>query len=174
MFEPAQLGKPLAMFCTDSRETPSPLRFPDLLAFPQNWALAYRTKEFLMKRRGTANGASQRSNGTETYPLLARDHSREESIGRQGAPSIDVSECDGTFNIYADFNLLTDSVEAPEPSVEFARQGVVITHGMVQRYIPIPTDGEIERATVKNAGGIVRISVPTADLGHRWRSITMW
>lgn len=127
-----------------------------------------------MNPRRTADGASQRSSGTETYPPLARNSSREESIGRQGAPIIDVSECDGTFNIYADFTLLVDSLEASEPSVEFARQGVVLTHGTVQRYIPIPTDGEIERATVRNAGGIVRISVPTADLGHRWRSITMW
>lgn len=126
----------------------------------------------------TANGSSQRNTGTETYPLLARDHSREdsrgESIGRERAPIIDVSECDGTFNIYADFTLIAEPVEGLEPTVEFARQGVVITHGTVQRYIPVPTDGEIERATVKNAGGIVRISVPTADLGHRWRSITMW
>ncbi|MEP7153747.1 MAG: hypothetical protein ABI856_18745 [Nitrospira sp.] len=126
-----------------------------------------------MNLSGTANDASQRSQGTETYPLLPRSLS-EESIGRQGAPIIDVSECDGTFNIYADFTLLAGSVEASDPTVEFARQGVVITHGTMQRYIPIPTDGEIERATVKNAGGILRISVPTADLGHRWRSITMW
>ncbi len=127
-----------------------------------------------MNPRGTANAASQRSKTAETPPLLARDHSREESIGRQRAPIIDVSECDGTFTIYAEFTLLADSVEASEPTVEFARQGVMITHGTMQRYIPIPTDGEIERATVKTAGGIVRISVPTADLGHRWRSITMW
>ena len=127
-----------------------------------------------MNPSGTVDGASQRGQGTEMYPLLARDRSREESTGRQRAPIIDVSECDGTFNIYADFTLLADSVEALEPTVEFARQGVVITYGTMQRYIPIPTDGEIERATVKNGGGIVRVSVPTADLGHRWRSITMW
>ncbi len=59
-------------------------------------------------------------------------------------------------------------------TVVFAHQGLVITHGTIQRYVPIPTDSEIEHATVKSDSAIVRISVPTAGLGDRWRSLIMW
>ena len=89
-------------------------------------------------------------------------------------PSSTCRKADGRFNIYDDFSPIAEAPEIAEVTVEFARQGVVITRGPVQRDIPIPTDGEIYRATVTNAGGIVRISVPTAGFGNRWRSIIMW
>jgi hypothetical protein len=94
--------------------------------------------------------------------------------GREYSPIIDVSESDGFFHVRADFSMTNDFVGRTEAMVEFARQGVVITQGTLQRYIPIPTDGEIDRAKVTNNGGIVHISVPTAGLGQRWRSIIMW
>jgi hypothetical protein len=59
-------------------------------------------------------------------------------------------------------------------TVEFAQQGVMIHGGGVQRYIPVPTDGDVERATVRIADRIARIVVPTAGLGHRWRAIVLW
>jgi hypothetical protein len=98
------------------------------------------------------------------------EHSSRENAGKQ-APAISVSESDASFTIHADFSMIdgTDAV-----TVEFAQQGVVIHGGGVQRYIPIPTDGDVERATVRIAARIARIVVPTAGLGHRWRAIVLW
>jgi hypothetical protein len=90
------------------------------------------------------------------------------------APIVDVSEQDGAFHVYADFSMMAHVPGGSDLTVEFGRQGVVLRSGGMQRYIPIPTDGEIERATVSNVAGIVRISIPTAGLGHRWRAIVMW
>ncbi len=93
--------------------------------------------------------------------------------GPQQAPVIEVSESDGAFHVYADFrSVLQDS--GADIGVEFAQQGMTLTSGKVQRYLPIPTDAQTEHARVIIDGGIVRMSVPTADLGHRWRSIVMW
>lgn len=92
----------------------------------------------------------------------------------QQSPLIEVSESDGTFNVYADFRSMPDMSSAEEIAVEFARQGIILTRGSVQRYVPLPTDAQIEHARVTIDAGIVRMSVPTADLGHRWRSIVMW
>ena len=97
-----------------------------------------------------------------------------ESGERENSPLIEVSESEGMFHVHADFSRLPALDREPDTAVEFARQGVTITCGSVQRYIPIPTDGEIDRARVTNAGGIVHIAVPTAGLGQRWRSIIMW
>jgi hypothetical protein len=108
-----------------------------------------------------------------TYSPSVPGPSSGHTNGREYSPIIDVSESDGFFHVHADFST-NDFVGRTEATVEFARQGVVITQGTVQRYIPIPTDGEIDRAKVTNNGGIVRISVPTAGLGQRWRSIIMW
>jgi hypothetical protein len=118
-----------------------------------------------LNRENMEGGAGLRPSGA---------HALSESSAHSGLPIIEVSELDGAFNVYADFSRLAGLSDTPEVTVEFGQQGVVITGGAVQRYVPIPTDGEIERATVMNAGGIVRISVPTAGLGHRWRSIVMW
>ena len=92
----------------------------------------------------------------------------------QHGPLIEVSESDGTFNVYADFRVMPDMSSAEEIAVEFARQGIILSSGPVQRYVPLPTDAQIEHARVTIDAGIVRMSVPTADLGHRWRSIVMW
>lgn len=128
-----------------------------------------------MKSGGTAGGTSPGHKYNDALVLSQAQSSTETLQPRlESSPIIDVSESDGTFNVYADFSGVSDLMEAGEPTVEFARQGVVLKRGLVERYIPIPTDGEIDRAKVSNAGGIVRISVPTADMGHRWRSIVMW
>ena len=71
------------------------------------------------------------------------------------------------FHVHADFSRLPALDRESDTAVEFARQGVKITCGSVQRYIPIPTDGEIHRATVTKAGGLVRVAVPTAGLANR-------
>ena len=92
----------------------------------------------------------------------------------QQGPLIEVSESDGTFNVYADFRAMPEMASAEEIAVEFARQGIILSSGSHQRYVPIPTDAQIEHARVTIDAGIVRMSVPTADLGHRWRSIVMW
>jgi hypothetical protein len=106
--------------------------------------------------------------------------SRHRTTGRQqplpGAepesqPIIEVSEQDGWFTVYADFRMVPD---AEHVTVEFAQQGVIISGGAMQRYIPIPTDGDIELASVHVANGVARIAVPVAGLGHRWRAIVMW
>ncbi|HET6676267.1 MAG TPA: hypothetical protein VFG71_13060 [Nitrospiraceae bacterium] len=86
-------------------------------------------------------------------------------------PIIEVSELDGTFSVYGDFRMVPD---VENVTVEFAQQGVIISGGTIQRYIPIPTDGDIELASVHVMGGIARIAVPVAGLGHRWRAIVMW
>lgn len=127
-----------------------------------------------MESNGTGVSASRKESRRAVYSRPVPLRSAEESIGRQNSPIIDVSECGGCFHVYADFTVTNDLLGSAEATVEFARQGVVITRGSIQRYIPIPTDGEIDRAKVTNTGGIVRISVPTAGLGHRWRSIIMW
>ena len=88
-------------------------------------------------------------------------------------PVIEVSECDGNFNVYADFRPVLDSSTA-QVVVKFAQQGLILAGGAVQRYLPIPTDALILYAQVTTADGIARISIPTADSGHRWRSIVMW
>ncbi|MCS6288782.1 MAG: hypothetical protein H8K10_07365 [Nitrospira sp.] len=92
----------------------------------------------------------------------------------QQGPLIEVSESDGTFNVSADFRAMQDTSSAEDMAVEFARQGVILAGGSVQRYVPLPTDAQIEHARVTIDAGIVRMSVPTADLGHRWRSLVMW
>lgn len=96
------------------------------------------------------------------------------SRAMQQGPLIEVSESDGTFNVYADFRAMQDMSTAEDIAVEFARQGIILAGGSVQRYVPLPTDAQIEHARVTIDAGIVRMSVPTADLGHRWRSIVMW
>ena len=88
-------------------------------------------------------------------------------------PVIEVSESDGNFNVYADFRPVLEN-PAMQVAVEFAQQGIILTGGTVERYLPIPTDAYIGHARVTVTGGIARISIPTADAGHRWRSIVMW
>lgn len=90
---------------------------------------------------------------------------------QQISPIIEVSELDGLFNVYADFRMVPD---ADNVTVEFAQQGMVISGGTIQRYIPIPTDSDIELTRVDVADRVARIAVPTAGLGHRWRAIVMW
>lgn len=92
----------------------------------------------------------------------------------QHGPLIEVSESDGRFNVYADFRPMPEMSSAEEIAVEFARQGIILSSGLLQRYVPLPTDAQIEHARVTIDAGVVRMSVPTADLGHRWRSIVMW
>ncbi len=130
-----------------------------------------------MKSGGTARGTShghQRDGAGSLVQTPSPSATESQQSPLHSSPIIDVSESDGAFNVYADFSGVSDRMEAGEPTIEFARQGVVLKRGPVERYIPIPTDCEIDRAKVSTAGGIVRISVPTADLGHRWRSIVMW
>ncbi len=88
-------------------------------------------------------------------------------------PVIEVSESDATFNVYADFRPVLEN-SAVQVTVEFSQQGILLTGGTVERYLPIPTDACIGHARVTVIGGIARISIPTADSGHRWRSIVMW
>ena len=116
-----------------------------------------------MRLNASAQGFQQ---GTGTPPASSR-------AIHQG-PVIEVSESDGTFNVYADFRAMPEMASAEEIAVEFARQGIILSSGSHQRYVPIPTDAQIEHARVTIDAGIVRMSVPTADLGHRWRSIVMW
>ena len=117
----------------------------------------------MMNVNGSAAGVNQQEREGGAFPFV-----------QGGGPIIEVSELDGAFNVYADFNMLAGRSGPPEVAIEFAQQGVVIICGTVQRYVPIPTDGKIEQTMVKNTGGIVIISVPTAGFGHRWRSILMW
>jgi len=116
-----------------------------------------------MRSNASAQGFQQ---GTGTPPAS--------SCAIQQGPVIEVSESDGTFNVYADFRAMPDMSSAEEIAVEFARQGIILSSGLLQRYVPLPTDAQIEHARVTIDAGIVRMSVPTADLGHRWRSIVMW
>jgi len=90
---------------------------------------------------------------------------------RQLTPIIEVSEREGVFQVHADFTMLAD---AETVTVEFAQQGIIISGGSAERYVPIPTDAETEWASVAVHGAVARISVPTAGLGHRLRAITMW
>lgn len=111
----------------------------------------------------------------------SRQASPQRTVGSPGfsravqeGPLIEVSESDGTFNVYADFRSMPDMSDPEDIAVEFARQGIILSKGPVQRYVPLPTDAQTEHARVTIDAGIVRMSVPTADLGHRWRSIVMW
>lgn len=88
-------------------------------------------------------------------------------------PVIDVIDSDGMFEVYADFRPVLESSGA-EVIVEFSRQGVMLTAGPVERYLPIPTDAHVPHARVTVHDGTARLSIPTADSGHRWRSIVMW
>ena len=88
-------------------------------------------------------------------------------------PVIDVIESEGIFSVYADFRPVLET-SGVEVLVEFAQQGVMLTAGSVERYLPIPTDALVQHARVTVLDGIARISIPTADSGHRWRSIVMW
>ena len=117
---------------------------------------------------GMRLNASDQESPQETGGLLGS------SRAIQHGPLIEVSESDGTFNVYADFRAMPEMASAEEIAVEFARQGIILSSGSHQRYVPIPTDAQIEHARVTIDAGIVRMSVPTADLGHRWRSIVMW
>lgn len=96
-----------------------------------------------------------------------------EQIPSLQEPVIEVSESDGNFNVYADFRPVLQN-SAVQVGVQFAQQGVILTGGTVERYLPIPTDAFLEHARVTVTGGVARISIPTADAGHRWRSIVMW
>lgn len=98
-------------------------------------------------------------------------YSADDMESRQLTPIIQVSEREGVFYVYADFTMLAD---AENVTVEFAQQGIIISGGSAERYVPIPTDAETEWASVTVNGTVARISVPTAGLGHRWRAITMW
>ncbi len=95
------------------------------------------------------------------------------SVTLHHAPVIEVFESDGTFNIYADFRPAREDSGA-DILIRFAQQGMILTMGPVQRYLPIPADAQIEHARVTITDGIVRASIRTAYSGHRWRSIVMW
>ncbi len=88
-------------------------------------------------------------------------------------PIINVSEVDGTMYVHADFQPVLGE-PSEQVSVQFAQQGVILACGTVQRYLPIPTDALVSQARVSIAGGVARIAIPTADAGHRWRSLVMW
>ena len=119
----------------------------------------------------------QKSNLTEVGRSASYGHSAsfpgacEDLASRQ--PVIDVIERDGVFDVYADFRPVLETSGA-ELIVEFAQQGIMLTAGSVERYLPIPTDALVAHARVTILDGIARISIPTADSGHRWRSIVMW
>ena len=108
------------------------------------------------------------SNALSVFPSYS-----EANGGVPHAPIIEVSESDGTFQIYADFRPVLQGAES-NIKVEFARQGMILMSGRVQRYLPLPTDAQTDHARVAIANGIVRVSIQTGDLGHRWRSIVMW
>lgn len=109
----------------------------------------------------------------ESHVLPSSSRSLSANPGAPQQPVIDVSESDGHFNVYADFRPVLES-SAGQVVVEFAQQGIILTGGTEQRYLPIPTDALILHAQVAVTDGIARISIPTADAGHRWRSIVMW
>ena len=108
-------------------------------------------------------------------PLLhhvrAQEHGASTALSMDDRPMIEVSESDGLYKVCADFRMIPD---AKHLTVEFARQGIVITGGTIERYVPIPTDGDIELSRVEVGDGVARIAVPTAGLGQRWRAIVMW
>lgn len=121
-----------------------------------------------MDEIGSANRNSDEDRVSALCPAL------DSSGLAQHGPLIEVSESDGVLNVYADFRSMAGLSSLENINVEFAQQGMILTCDAVQRYVPLPTDAQIEHARVMIAGGIVRMSVPTADLGHRWRSIVMW
>jgi hypothetical protein len=87
------------------------------------------------------------------------------------SPAISLFLAEGCFIVEADFSMVAGSNPV---TVEFAQQGILFNGGAVQRYIPIPTESDVERASVILDGRIARVSVPTAELGTRWRTIGMW
>jgi hypothetical protein len=93
----------------------------------------------------------------------------EETRGR--SPILSVFELDGKFHVEADFRPVP---HVDKVTVAFAQQGILISGGAVERYVPIPTDGNLDLAKVHVVDGIAKISVPTAGLGYRWRAIVMW
>lgn len=119
---------------------------------------------------GKNRRAQQRATSAQSIPAVRRSALGEQSV-QQSLPTIEVSELDGIFKVYADFRRVP---QADNVSVEFAQQGIIISGGTAQRYIPIPTDGDIESAKVDVTDGVARISIRTAGLGHRWRAIVMW
>ena len=114
-------------------------------------------------RRGHCATLSRHENprGRRSFPSAAQESS----------PIIEVFESDGRFHVSADFSMVPD---ADDVTVEFAQQGVIVSGGTMQRYIPIPTDGDLELATVHVADGVARVTVPVAGLGLRWRAIATW
>ena len=56
-------------------------------------------------------------------------------------------------------------------TVEFARQGIIIRGSSAERYVPIPTDAEMQCASVMVNGAVARMSMPTAGLRLRRRTI---
>jgi hypothetical protein len=116
--------------------------------------------------------ADNRAMPARPFPFVSGARRLEEATTQSCSPAVQVSELDGMFNVHADFRRVPDAEH--HVTVEFAQQGVIISGGTIQRYIPIPTDGDIELAKVTVADGVARISIPTAGLGHRWRAIVMW
>lgn len=105
------------------------------------------------------------------HRVTAHERNGSTATSVQESPMIEVSESDGIYKVCADFRMIPD---AKHVTVEFARQGIVITGGTIERYVPIPTDGDIELSQVEVGDGVARIAVPTAGLGQRWRAIVMW
>jgi hypothetical protein len=119
----------------------------------------------------TAKADRRRNFATLSRHSASRRRHPSSAAAQESSPIIEVSELDGRFHVSADFRMVPD---ANNVTVEFAQQGVIISGGTMQRYIPIPTDGDIELATVNVADGVARVTVPVAGLGHRWRAIVMW
>jgi hypothetical protein len=115
--------------------------------------------------------ADNRTMPARPFPFVSGARRVEEATAQSCVPTVQVSELDGMFNVYADFTMVPD---AEHVTVEFAQQGIIVSGGTIQRYIPIPTDGDIELAKVRVTDRVARISIPTAGLGHRWRAIVMW
>ena len=120
--------------------------------------------------RGTRR-ADKRAMPVRPFPLVRGARRLEEATAQSCLPTVEVSELHGMFNVHADFSMVPD---AENVTVEFAQQGIIISGGTTQRYIPIPTDGDIELAKVRVADCVARLSIPTAGRGHRWRAIVMW
>ena len=116
------------------------------------------------------NRRTQQRTSLQSIPAV-RGSAPGDASAQQSLPTIEVSELNGMFKVYADFRRVP---QADHVSVEFAQQGIIISGGTAQRYIPIPTDGDIESAKVDVTDGVARISIRTAGLGHRWRTIVMW
>ena len=127
-----------------------------------------------MNASKTGAGKEVKGNDRMSPARLAPGISAVNGSDHDPVPIIEISERDGLLHISADFTMARESSVRGEATVEFAHQGVVITRGSIQRYIPIPTDSEVHLAKVTREGGIVRVFLPTAGLGPRWRSIIMW